>query len=439
MAPEQLRVLARRQATWQIDGRTDLFSLGIVLYELLSGRLPWGLVPPNLPPQRVAEELLERHARGPEPLRGLVRGLNPGLARIIERCLAQRPDERPATASELGQALRGELGWAPRGMRFTRQHRRAVLATIGSALALGGVGAGFWITAEPGLARSKRLGKEALEAQDYAAAIAHFRSVLDADPENHEARFLIARAHLLTDDYAAAQEELRLLDRALPQCPHIAACLGYCVAATANSVTEFSKASAQFQRAAGRLVGNAALCNNLGYCSANVGRWSNAIRLLKESVQINPNSAVSHHNLAVACLGAALETRSDAPNGQQRRAQLLDDAEAQMRLALELDDAVARYHTDLVLVYATCLKLGAVPDQRRQSVTDAAVAHCRTALSLGGTAQDVMRATERYPRLLSAMDLPDPAHSPYPARRALPPKRLLDPLQGIEWSSLDLS
>ena len=88
MSPEQMR------ATRDVDARTDIWSLGIVLYQLLSNRLPFtGAVPVAL----AAAVMID----APTPLEGVP----PELERIVMRCLEKEPGARFATVVELAQAL----------------------------------------------------------------------------------------------------------------------------------------------------------------------------------------------------------------------------------------------------------------------------------------------------------------------------------------------
>jgi hypothetical protein len=91
MAPEQL-------SEGEVSARSDLFSLGLVLYELTTKRRPF--------PARTAEELTRRYAnRTPPPPSEHVRGLDPALDRAILRCLEFNPARRPASAAELKRML----------------------------------------------------------------------------------------------------------------------------------------------------------------------------------------------------------------------------------------------------------------------------------------------------------------------------------------------
>ncbi|MBK8003792.1 MAG: protein kinase [Gemmatimonadetes bacterium] len=94
MAPEQA------SGDPDVDHRADLYALGIVAYELLSGRLPYQGTTP--------QQLLAAHVvREPEPLAQVRPGLPAGLAEIIMRCLAKAREARWASAEELRDALEG--------------------------------------------------------------------------------------------------------------------------------------------------------------------------------------------------------------------------------------------------------------------------------------------------------------------------------------------
>jgi serine/threonine protein kinase len=91
LSPEQVR--GRR-----LDGRADLYSLGLVLYECLAGRVPFlG--------QSDADTALARLQRDPTDLNRLRPTLPTGLVELIHRTLARNPAHRPATGAELRAAL----------------------------------------------------------------------------------------------------------------------------------------------------------------------------------------------------------------------------------------------------------------------------------------------------------------------------------------------
>jgi hypothetical protein len=97
MSPEQLR-------GQPVDVRSDLFSLGIVLYELLTGVHPFG----GRDPASTIARILERDAP-PIPVLpdGNVDGTRDGLAGVIQICLAKSPGARFQTATALLRALEG--------------------------------------------------------------------------------------------------------------------------------------------------------------------------------------------------------------------------------------------------------------------------------------------------------------------------------------------
>ncbi len=98
LSPEQAR-------GGNVDGRTDIYALGLVLYEMLSGRRPFG--------GETVDEVLAARALG--EARTLTPDEAPAwLARVVERCLQRRPEDRYQGARELHSDLERESASRPR-------------------------------------------------------------------------------------------------------------------------------------------------------------------------------------------------------------------------------------------------------------------------------------------------------------------------------------
>jgi len=95
MSPEQ--ALGRN-----VDARTDIFSLGTVLYEMLSGVKPFG-------GDAATHVLLEIVMQEPRDIAVAAFGITPALAGIVRRCMAKQVDERFQSCVELREALSNSL------------------------------------------------------------------------------------------------------------------------------------------------------------------------------------------------------------------------------------------------------------------------------------------------------------------------------------------
>ena len=103
MAPEQIQARP-------VDHRTDLFSLGVMLFELVTGKKPFAGESLTQVTHRIVNE---PHPRPDE----LAPGLPQGIVQVIDRALAKNPDERYQRGSEIARELR--TVFAPRSASGT--------------------------------------------------------------------------------------------------------------------------------------------------------------------------------------------------------------------------------------------------------------------------------------------------------------------------------
>lgn len=135
MSPEQRQVVFSRNGNVRLlDVRTDVFSIGVILFELFNGRLPFD-----------NDQMKESTLAGDPSVRYPWNDKNPllsnGIKRVVDQCLEEDPDRRFSSAAEVAVALRSQQTWFRRSCRRFRGDRgfkRMVVyssALVGTAMA----------------------------------------------------------------------------------------------------------------------------------------------------------------------------------------------------------------------------------------------------------------------------------------------------------------
>ncbi len=189
MSPEQVS-----GAGDAVDVRSDVYTLGLILFELLSGRSPRDLRNKTVPEavRAIGEEDPERLSRLAPVLRG-------DLDTIVAKALERSPDARYQSAADLSEDLRRHLEHEPilarrpslvYQLRKFAQRRRGLVAAIGAAATIfaAGVAGTIWqaVEATKGRALAERESSRARQEAEIAAEINDFLSgmLASADPEN---------------------------------------------------------------------------------------------------------------------------------------------------------------------------------------------------------------------------------------------------------------
>ncbi|QEL17789.1 protein kinase domain-containing protein [Limnoglobus roseus] len=115
MAPEHLRAFLDPQVP--LDERSDLYSLGVILYELLTDRLPYPL-PDGPTSDAVIRAMIAQHGDPPPPPSRYNAAISPAVDEIVLKLLAPDPRDRYTSATEAREDLTRQLSHRP--LKFAR-------------------------------------------------------------------------------------------------------------------------------------------------------------------------------------------------------------------------------------------------------------------------------------------------------------------------------
>jgi serine/threonine protein kinase/Tfp pilus assembly protein PilF len=287
MSPEQVK-------GGRVDLRTDLFSLGVVIYEMATGEVPFAGADSG--------ELLDQIVtKTPTPLSQLRKDAPPALVSVVERCLEKKREFRFAKAGELTGALTSvDTGDASSGNRIANYFLKNRKAGSGSVRSLFGMRAvwGIGAIAVLVIALLVTIGPAYLTRLPGAATPEVNTSEKQEPPPSSEAYQSYERGKFLWNKRTGDDLKKAILEfeRAIELQPDFA--LAYVGLADCYSVLEFyvgtpasealPKAEAYAKKAVELAPGLADAHATLGNIYYGLWQWDRAERELKRAIELKP-------------------------------------------------------------------------------------------------------------------------------------------------------
>lgn len=346
MSPEQIRDahLQPYQSNDAGDPRSDIFSLGVILYELLTNKLPFGDPPLCMSPQQAATEYLKAQQQPALPIAKINPQVTPALARTIDQCLSLDLTKRPASATQLARELKRHFGW-----RAWLNRYRVLFLFVLAVLLLGVTGAIQSSLARPSsYAQHMVAAINSLEAEEYEQAIELFD---DAEDANGDATLPIlfgrGYSYQQADITPIALAELEQAAKLSPD-PLIADCYAHLLVADGKlprAITYYQTTNLREPTCAMRYV-------SLAYCKLKWKPDSPALVLsdLTKAIELDPNLQIAYHLRAIANLAAHQDTILDE---RPRDYYTFENSISDIESAFRVGPANAELHCDAARIYAS--------------------------------------------------------------------------------------
>lgn len=286
MSPEHLAVLCRREIpddSKNSAARADIFALGVTIYELLCGRLPF-----DTKGCREAENpaalLLERQQQGPRRMTTRHGDVDPLIVTLIESCIAFDPQDRPGSCEDIASAFQRLLTPLQRARRWARKNPVRVVGAAVLVLSSVTGTAAYFVTRPPYAERLYRDAMTLIEDGNFedarqvlSDALSHDTSHVAARSARGDVHAVLAAAALDGGDFG---ETLRLADLAIDD---------------GNQNAEMDS-----------IINVAAI--ELAEQSLASGKEFNALKAANRALKVAPQSAQEHELRGLACIELAENT-----------------------------------------------------------------------------------------------------------------------------------
>jgi serine/threonine protein kinase len=306
MPPETLQSICSdgQENCGTYDVRSEVYSFGVLLFQLLTGDVPFPLQSDVSDAIAISSDLLRQHSCFEPNVRGSNPTINAGLEQLVLDCIATTPSKRPKSMDEVAERLRRQTRLIPRVRRWARLHPRKSLTLSVITACLLVVSAAYLVLRPPYHVRQFNRGIASQAKGDYAAAISYFRQAMDDDDLRPEAMYQRARSLLLNDEPSLAFHEFGRCESEFHDNRSTAE-IGYCF----NLRGDHDAAIVCYEEALSNGFESAELQNNLGIsyaiCQSHVGhleRFDRAADHLCRAIALKQDLLSARLNLLTVTL-----------------------------------------------------------------------------------------------------------------------------------------